>query len=100
MPYVQLSRIRRPPWVRDGQALIGPGMENSRLWKKIIGKLRDPFPARLILLTATPECTQPEAFYSGPEFHQGAPGCCDGMLGTEADDNRQQPIAFLGNRPM
>jgi hypothetical protein len=47
-------RIRRPPWVRDSEALIGPRMEDSRLWKEIIGKLRDPFPARLILLTATP----------------------------------------------
>src|SRR5215472_14739670 len=75
MPYVQLSRIRRPPWVRDGEALIGPGMENSRLWKEIIGELRDPFPARLILLTATPECTQPEAFYLGPEFSSARRAC-------------------------
>jgi hypothetical protein len=46
--------IRRPPWVRDSEALIGLRMEDSRLWKEIIGKLRTPFPVRLILLTATP----------------------------------------------
>src|SRR6516165_7405480 len=45
-------RIRRPPWVRDSEALIGPRMEDSRSWKEIIGKRRDPFPVRLILLTA------------------------------------------------
>ena len=46
--------IRRPPWVRDTEAVIGPRMEDSRLWKEIIGKHRNPFPIRLILLTATP----------------------------------------------
>jgi hypothetical protein len=50
-------------------------MEDSRLSEEIIGKLRNPFPVRLILLTATPQRTQPEAFYSGPECQQGAEVC-------------------------
>ena len=48
------AAFRRPPWVRDSEVLIGPRMEDSRLWKEIVGKLRNPFPVRLILLTATP----------------------------------------------
>ena len=52
-PYVQLSRIRRPPRVGDGKSLIGPGVQDSRLWEEVIGKLRNPLPVRLILLTAS-----------------------------------------------
>jgi hypothetical protein len=75
-------------------------MEDSRLWKEVISKLRDPFPGRLILLTATPERTQPEAFYSGPECQQGAEVCGHCVVRKEAGDNLLQPIALLGNRPM
>ena len=52
-PYVQLSRIRRPPRVGDGKSLIGPGVQDSRLWEEVIGKLRNPLPVRLILLAAS-----------------------------------------------
>jgi len=79
---------------------FGPGMEDSRLWKEIISKLRDPFPGRLILQTVTPERTQPEAFYSGPECQQGAEVCGHCGVRKEAGDNLLQPIALLGNRPM
>ena len=70
------------------------------MWKEVISKLRDPFPGRLILLTATPERTQPEAFYSGPECQQGAEVCGHCVVRKEAGDNLLQPIALLGNRPM
>ena len=30
-PYVRLSRIRLPPWVFDGEALIRPRMLDARL---------------------------------------------------------------------
>jgi hypothetical protein len=75
-------------------------MEDSRLWKEIISKLRDPFPGRLILLTATSERTQPEAFYLGPEFQPGAEVCWHCVVRKEAADNLLQPITLLGNRPM
>ena len=52
-PYVQLSRIRRPPRVGDGKALIGPGVKDPRLREEVISKFRNPLPARLILLTAS-----------------------------------------------
>ena len=52
-PYVQLSRIRRPPRVGDGKALIGPGVKDPRLRDEVISKFRNPLPARLILLTAS-----------------------------------------------
>src|SRR6478672_2370546 len=58
-PYVQLSRIRRPPRVGDGKSLIGPGVQDSRLWEEVIGKLRNPLPVRLILLTAYHACRAP-----------------------------------------
>ena len=57
------------------------------LWEEIIGKLRNPFPVRLILLTATPSRTQPQALYSGPEF-QGAEVCWHCVVRKEADDHR------------
>ena len=73
---------------------FGPGMEDSRLWKEIISKLRDPFPGRLILQTVTPERTQPEAFYLGPEFQQGAEVCWHCVVRKEAGDNLLQPITL------
>jgi hypothetical protein len=30
-PYVRLSRIRLPPWVFDGEALIRPRMPDARV---------------------------------------------------------------------
>jgi hypothetical protein len=47
---VQLSRIRRPPRVGDGKSLIGPGVQDSRLWEEVIGKLRKCSTAHLTIV--------------------------------------------------
>src|SRR5439155_11490632 len=38
-PDVQISRIRLPPWVVDGEANAWPGMKDARFWEPIIGQL-------------------------------------------------------------
>ena len=37
-------RIRLPPRVVDGEALVGPRMADTRSWEKVSDQLRHPFP--------------------------------------------------------
>src|SRR3979490_592903 len=43
-PYVQLSGVRLPPRVSDGESLGRPGMADTRLWEPLVGQLPDPSP--------------------------------------------------------
>src|SRR5437016_10789802 len=57
-PYVRLSRIRLPPWVFDGKALIRPGVEDTRFWEPVVGQLSDLPPCHAVLLAASPKRRQ------------------------------------------
>jgi hypothetical protein len=48
------SGTRLPPRVFDGEALLGPRMKDAGPGEKVIRQLRDPFPGRVVLLTAPP----------------------------------------------
>src|SRR6266478_2301294 len=59
-PYVRLSRIRLPPWVFDGEALVWPGMKDARFGEPVVGQLSDPLPCHPVLLAAPPKRPPPE----------------------------------------
>jgi hypothetical protein len=54
------SSIRLLPWVFDGEALLGPGMKDTRRGKPAVGQFRHPIPREAILLAAPPERSTPE----------------------------------------
>jgi hypothetical protein len=54
-PYVRHSRIRLPPRVSDGKALLRPRVKDARFGEPVVGNLGDPLPRRAVLLAASPE---------------------------------------------
>src|ERR1700746_2490196 len=58
-PSERNSRTGLPPWVSDGEALVGPRMKDARLRKPGVGDLRDPYPRQVVLLATTPKRTTP-----------------------------------------
>ena len=59
-PYERLSRIRLPPWVLDGEALVWPWVQDTRLGEPIGGEFVDPLPCRRVPLAATHERPPPK----------------------------------------
>src|SRR5580700_11329508 len=58
-PDVQLSRIRLPPRMSDGEAPIRPRMKNVGLRKPIVGKLLHSIPWDIALVAAAAESPPP-----------------------------------------
>jgi len=54
-PSTRNSRTRLPPWVLDGEAVIGPRVKDSRCRQPGRGDFRHPLPCQLILLPSTPQ---------------------------------------------
>src|SRR5262245_19665810 len=54
------SGTRLPPWVIDGEALAGPGMEDMRFRKPLVDQLLYSFPREAVPLAAPPEHAKPE----------------------------------------
>src|SRR5215831_8450378 len=75
-------------------------MKDPRLWEEVIGKLSNPLPGRLILLTASPQRSQPEVHDMGVEPQQSSKVCRHCMVGKEARDDLLEPLPLLGDRPM
>src|SRR5271165_2825980 len=71
-PYGRLSRIRLPPWMLDGEALVRPGVEEARFGEPMIGELPDPLPGHAVLLAAPPERAPPEVRDVAAEGREGA----------------------------
>ena len=61
------SGIRLLPWVFDGEALIGPGMQNTRRGKPAVDQFRHPIPREAVLLAAPPKRSTPEVGNVMPE---------------------------------
>ena len=54
-PYVQLSRIRLLPRVCDGEALVGPGVKDTRSGEPLVNQPVHPFPVEIGPLAASGE---------------------------------------------
>ena len=61
------SSIRLLPWVFDGEALIGPGMKNTRRGKPAVDQFRHSVPREAVLLAAPPQRSTPEVGNVMPE---------------------------------
>src|SRR5580692_4778051 len=59
-PDVRHSRIRLPPWMFDGEALVGPGVRNAWPWQPLVRELVDPVPPGAVLLAAPGQRAHPE----------------------------------------
>src|SRR6266536_2344125 len=70
--YMQLSRIRLLPRVRDGEAPIGPGMKDTRLWEPVVNQAVHPSPGELGHVAASGENPSPALGDVGPEHRECA----------------------------
>ena len=61
------SSIRLLPRVFDGEALIGPGMTDTRRGKPVVGQFRHSIPSEAVLLAAPPKRATPEVGNVMPE---------------------------------
>jgi hypothetical protein len=80
-PDMRLSRIRLPPWVFDGEALIGPRVLDARTREPLSGQLRHVRPRLAIFLAATPKRAQPESGNVMVERHERTEIRRHGVLG-------------------
>ncbi len=87
-PDMRLARIRLPPWVFDGEALIGPRVLDARTREPLSDQLRHVRPRLAIFLAATPKRAQPEIADVVVE------------RGEVASDNLPKPTPLFGNRLM
>src|SRR5271165_647625 len=99
-PYGRLSRIRLPPWMLDGEALVRPGVEEARFGEPMIGELPDPLPGHAVLLAAPPERAPPEVHDVVSERCDGSHVGRDGVVVEEAGDHLLEPCALLADRPV
>src|SRR6266568_9084325 len=95
---MRLSRIRLPPWVRNGEACLRPWMEDRRFGYPIVGQPHYPFPSRAILLTAPPERALPEFGDQETEHSQRLTVGRHGMIVEVALDDLSQPFPLDRDR--
>jgi hypothetical protein len=94
-PYVQLSRIRLPPWVFDGEALARPWMKYAWFWKPAISQTIERSPSGVVALTAAAKRTKPVPQDNPPELAQGSAVVRHGVIGEVAAHDRPKPRALL-----
>src|SRR5215831_2639496 len=97
-PYVRISRIRLPPRVPDGEALVGPRMGDARPGEPTTGERGDPRPCRAILLAAPPKRAQPQARDMIAERDQGLRVGRHRVIGEEPAHHLAQPTSLLIRR--
>jgi hypothetical protein len=68
---VRLSRIRLLPRVSNGESLVGPGVDDARLWEVVGRELYHPGPSASALLAAAIEYPLPAFDDFEPEHPQG-----------------------------
>src|SRR3954463_5380522 len=88
-------RIRLPPRVSDGKALLRPRVKDARFGEPVVGDLGDPLPRRAVLLAASPQRASPEVDDVVVECLQGTAG--HGMVVVVAGDDLPQPPSLVGN---
>jgi hypothetical protein len=99
-PYVRLSRIRLPPWVRDGEAYSWPWMKGIRFREPIFGQLRNLLPSRAVFLTAPPERSLPKFGDEEAECGQRLIVGRHGIIVEVALDDLSQPFPLNRDRLM
>ena len=99
-PDVRLARIRLPPWVFDGDALVWPRVLDARTREPLSDQLRYVRPCLTIFLTAPPKCAQQEIGDMVVERHERAEISRHGVVGEVASDILPKPAPLFGNRLM
>jgi hypothetical protein len=98
--YVRHSRIRLPPRVFDGEALLRPGMKDARLGEPVGGQLLQPIPRDAAPLAASSQRAAPESDHMVPEASQRPIVGRDRVVGEVATHDPLQPCPLLGDRLM
>src|ERR1700757_3100110 len=78
-PDVRHSRIRLPPWMFDGEAVVGPQVKDARLWQPLVHEPVDPVPSCAVLLAALRQHAHPKDRDWRPPRSSGgrrSPRCC------------------------
>src|SRR6266404_5655195 len=97
-PDVQHSRIRLPPWMFDGEALVWPGVKDAWPWQPLVREPVDPVPSRAVLLAAPRERAPPEHHDMVPERCQGVEVVWHRVIGKEACHHLPQPLSLARDR--
>src|SRR2546428_6810829 len=95
-PYVRLSRIRLPPRVRDGKALVGPGVKYPRLRKAVVRELLHPSPGESAVLAASAEYPSPPLGDLVSEDHESTAVRRHGVAAEQPPDDPPPPFPLLG----
>src|SRR5262249_53565028 len=93
-----LSRIRLPPRVGDGEALLRPGVKDARLWNEGVGEGGGSRPCRLIAVAAPMESAVPVARDMVAERREGLVVGRHRMVAEEPSHHLPQPGPDLGDR--
>src|SRR6266487_7055805 len=91
------SGTRLPPWVIDGEALAGPGMEDKRFREPLVDQLLYSFPREAVPLAAPPEHAKPEMGDVVTEPCKCATIRRHRMIVEVACNDLLQPLSLFGN---
>jgi hypothetical protein len=89
--------IRLLPWVFDGESLVWPRVEDSRLWEPVVRQLLHPSPGDVTFLAAATKCAPPAVDDSESECAQCSPVCWYCMVPEVARNDLFQPFPLLGD---
>ena len=78
----------------DGEALLGPGMKDTRRGKPAVGQFRHPIPREAVLLAAPPERSTPEVGQVMPERRKRPTICGYRIIGEMACNDLAQPVTL------
>ena len=92
--------IRLLPRVPDGETLVGPGVNDPRLWEPVVRHLHHSSPVEISLLAASAECPAPAFGDLGTKGSQRRPIGRHCVVVEEAGDDLLQPFTLLGYRLM
>jgi hypothetical protein len=84
-PDVRLSRIRLPPWLFDGEALVGPGVEDAGFGEPVVGERPDLLPGHSVFLAAPPPPPRLDQSRSVLGAGQPTDGAIRGQAATAAE---------------
>jgi len=89
------SSIRFLPRVFDGEALVGPGMTDTRRGKPVVGQFRHSIPCEAVLLAAPPKRSTPEVSDIVAERQERPTICGYRIIGEVACNNLPQPVSLF-----
>ena len=89
--------IRLLPWVFDGESLVWPRVEDSRLWEPVVRQLLHPSPDDVTFLAAATKCAPPAVDDSESECAQCSPVRWHCVVLEVARNDLSQPFPLLGD---